>query len=169
MKRIVEHIVFILAGLCALFVVPIMYCRENIMAFFSQNPQDAVSSASYVVPDQPSGEFFIFVNKQRHPDTLEEWTDFFCDRPVGVIFEDIRCITIDQDVSGRQLAERYQARLAQNQMQNESQDGLLAVSKAQWGWYDVMIVSKEFADYYSFSTVCDNEENCMITVKDQKQ
>ena len=79
--------------------------------------------------------------------------DFFQERPVDVIFEDLDCIVMDADAPGIRLAERYQARLAENQMRVRHVNGLLAASRVQWGVFDVLIVSGEMADAYRLDTV----------------
>ena len=56
---------------------------------------DAVTSASLVLPDQPSGAFLVLINSSRHPATLSEWNRFFTEQPVDVIMEDIDCITYE--------------------------------------------------------------------------
>ena len=162
-KKILEHFCVIAAGLLVLFGIPLIRYSDRLIALLGKDP-DAVTGATMLIPDQPSGEFVVLLNRQKHAETLAEWTDFFLEKPVDVIFEDLDCIVIDADVSGIQLAERYQARLAENQMMISRQNGLLAVSKAQWGDYDVLILSKEFADVYTLSTVCEREETMVIIV-----
>ena len=79
--------------------------------------------------------------------------------------EDISCVTAAGDASGEQLARRYQARLAENQMRLRSENGVLAVSKAEKGLYDVLILSKEAAEAYDYSTVYARPEALVLTVE----
>ena len=125
---------------------------------------DAVSGASLEVPDQPTGKFIVIINRNRHV-ALAEWEDFFCERPVGVIMEDISCVTAAGDSFGEQLARRYQARLAENQMRLRSENGVLAVSKAEKGLYDAVILSKEAAEAYDYSAVYARPDALVLTVE----
>ena len=124
---------------------------------------DAVSGASFTVPDQPSGEFVVILNRSRHS-ALEDWTSFFSEQEVGVIMEDLSCATVAGDAAGLQLAQRYQARLAENQMTLRRENGLLLVSKAEHGRYDVIILSKETADAFDYSAVCGDAGALVLTV-----
>ena len=51
---------------------------------------DAVSQASIVIPDEPSGEFVILINESRHEETLSDWESFFYGSELPVIFETLR-------------------------------------------------------------------------------
>lgn len=108
---------------------------------------DAVSSASIVLPDQPSGSFIVMMNTSLHGDALEDWELFFNDGDFGVIFDDLSCIVADGDVSGLQMARRYQAQLPENQMQVRTENATLLASKAETGYIDVAVFSKEMADF----------------------
>ena len=125
---------------------------------------DAVSSASLEVPEQPSGSFVVILNRGRH-DALEEWTDFFTEREVGVIMEDLRCATAAGDETGWELAKRYQARLAENQMALCRENGVLLVSKAEQGFYDLVILSKEMAEAYDYSAVYARPDALVLAVE----
>ena len=149
MKKLL-HGCIVLVLLFAFLGIPALAYREQAAALLSGDP-DAVSSASLEIPDSPSGSFVVLLNRERHPDTEREWIDFFTEQPTGVIFEDLDCIVIDADSAGIELAERYRARLAENQVTVKHENGLLAVSKAQWGVFDVMILSDEIAKVYGLS------------------
>ncbi len=125
---------------------------------------DAVSGASLEAPAQPSGEFVVILNREHHR-ALDEWEAFFTEREVGVIMEDLRCAIASGDAEGLQLAQRYQARLAENQMSLRSENGVLLVSKAERGLYDVVILSKEAADAYDYSAVYTRPDALVLTVE----
>ena len=108
---------------------------------------DGVSQASLALPDQPSGEFLVLVNTQRHQGTMDQWRSFFLDEDdFEVIFEDVYCMAAAADGPGSQLAERYQAQLPENQMRLTLEDATLLASKAEAGYIDVAVFSREMAD-----------------------
>ena len=146
--------------------LPALYYRSGLSAVFSAGGTDAVSSATLVLPDAPSGEFVILLNRLHHPDTVGEWTAFFSDEDVDVIFEDLSCLTAKSDTAGRELAMRFKARLAENQMSLKSIDGLLLSSRVQWGKYDVVILSKEAADAYDMEKLYEHEDICLIEISE---
>ena len=115
---------------------------------------DAVSQATMTLPDQPSGNFVVFINSSLHKDTLDDWTRFFNDE-YAVIFDDISCITASGDISGQQLAERFMAQLPENQMKVRSEDAILLASKLDAGLIDVAIFSKEMADALGINSARD--------------
>lgn len=160
--KALKHIGIVLAGLFLCLVLPGLF-YVDVGAMLSG--VDAVSGASMDLPDQPSGEFVVIINRDRHSMTLEEWTDFFQEQPVDVIMEDISCLAAASDPTGVQLAERYQARLAENQMTLTKENSLLIVSRAENGLYDVIILSKEMADAVDFSAVYGRSDAAVITVK----
>ena len=156
--KVLEHIGIILAALFLCLGLPaLIYLPKG-------DGVDAVSGASLNVPDQPSGEFVVILNRERHA-ALEEWTDFFTEREVGVIMEDLSCTTASGDAAGLQLAQRCQARLAENQMSLRSENGVLLVSKAEQGLYDVVILSRETADAYDYSAVYARPDALVLTVE----
>ena len=107
---------------------------------------DAVTQASIELPDQPSGDFIVLINTSLHKDSIEAWKEFFTDGDFGVIFEDIRCITAEGDATGMELAKRFMAQLPENQMTIRTENPTLLVSKAEAGYIDVVVLSKEMAD-----------------------
>ena len=156
--KILAHVGIVAAALLVSLCLP-AYCYLR-----GDAGADAVSSASMDLPDQPSGEFVVILNKDRHPLTLDEWTAFFREEEVGVIMEDISCLTANGDAAGIQLARRYQARLAENQMKITTENGLLVVSRAENGLYDAVILSKELADAWDYSAVYEREDALVLTV-----
>lgn len=161
--KVLWHIVIVVLALAVCLGIP-GSIYVDVGALLTGTP-DAVSGASMDLPDQPSGEFVVIINRDRHPLTLTEWTDFFLENDVDVIMEDISCLAAASDPTGVQLAERYQARLAENQMTLSAENSLLVVSRAENGLYDVIILSKEMADAVDFSAVYDRTDAAVVTVK----
>lgn len=161
--RIFAHLLTISAGLFIFLGIPLL--RYVDLAALSSGRMDAVSSATAVPDDAPSGEFLILLNRDRHPDSIDEWTDFFEERPVGVIMEDLSCFTPAEDRTGQELAKRYRQRLAENQMKTAEEEGLLLVSKAEQGLFDVIILSKEMADHYDYSRAAASARTEVIRVR----
>lgn len=158
-----RHIVVSLVALFLLLGLPAMYYGGH--GGFSGAGADSVTGASLALPDQSTGDFVVLVDREKHPETLEAWTDFFSDRPTDVIMEDLSCLTLRGDPSGAQLAERYQARLAANQMIIRREDPTLVASRADHGLFDVIVLSKEMADAYQFESTLDDSRVAVIPVK----
>ena len=156
--KILEHIGIVALALLVCLGLPALI-------YLPRGGVDAVSSASLEVPDQPSGEFVVILNRGRHAAALDEWSDFFLEREVGVIMEDLSCMTAAGDVAGLQLARRYQARLAENQMTLRSENGVLVASRAENGLFDVIILSKEMADAFDYSSVYARPDALVLTVE----
>ena len=161
--RALKHIGIVLLGLFLCLVLPGLFYVD--VGALVSGGFDAVSGASMDLPDQPSGEFVVILNKDRHPLTLEEWTAFFREEEVGVIMEDLSCLAAASDPTGVQLAQRYMVRLAENQMKLTAENSLLVVSRAEKGLYDVIVLSKEMADAVDFSAVYARDDAQVITVK----
>ena len=162
MKRLI-HIAIVLLALFVLLGVPAFNYRGEILAKMTGSV-DAVSSASVEIPDQPSGEYGVFINKQLHQDTLEQWESFFKEEPVDVIFEDINCMVASGDASAIELAERYMARLPENQMKIKTESGIFVVSKLDAGKYDIIILSKEYGDAYGAFQTFDTNNTYLIEI-----
>lgn len=113
---------------------------------------EVIGSASVVVPDKPSGVFYVFIKTDMHRDALADWVDFFHDTGDGVIFEDITCLVAAGDVNGRQTADRYAAILPANQMLVKEDNVTMVVSKIEAGLIDVAILSEEVAEAFAVKT-----------------
>ena len=148
-----------LAVLCALALALLLPYRAFIGPlsglFARLGGVDAVTSASVII-DKPSGAYVVLLNEERHTKrgTAEDWARFLQGESL-VIMDDVDCQVIDQDSGGRQLAESYQSRLPENQMRVRGENGLLLVSKAEYGGFDMIVMSKEYADSYNARTVYD--------------
>ena len=147
--RIGKHILYIALGLFLCLGIPALRCAD-IAGILSGTAKDAVSSATMVINDAPSGEYLVLVNEKYHPLSMEEWEKFFTEQPVGVILEDLCCYVPEGDSNGQKLAERCQARLAENQMHLQAMDGLLLVSRAEHGLFDVIVLSAEAAEAWDY-------------------
>ena len=112
---------------------------------------DAETGASLQLPEQPSGQFIVLINTRLHEDTLRDWEAFFRDEDFAVIFEDVRCLAAEGDVTGLELARRYQAQLPENQMTVRTENPTLLVSKAEAGAIDVAVFSREMAEALSLA------------------
>ncbi len=140
--RIILHIIITLALIILTVGVPSAY----ILTRSGGKMTDAVSGASMKLPEKTSGEYLILVNRSLHEDTIDEWTAFFRDEKMDVIFDDINCIAPRGDGNAIKTAERLRAQLPENQMRLRSEDATLLASKAENGCIDAAIFSKEFAD-----------------------
>ena len=165
--KFVKHAVIILAALFVTLGIPMLYYLDAGTLFPGR--ADAVTGASLTLPDKPSGQFVVLLNREKHGNTAALWTDFFSDRPVDVIMEDLSCMTVQGDADGIQLAERYQARLAENQLSLRTESPVLVASRAENGLFDVIVLSREMADAYQFSTVYGNSSIAVIPVKGAPQ
>ena len=165
--RFFRHLLTVSAGIFLFLGIPaIRYVDFNALL---SGAADAVSGASVEPPGQPSGEYLVLLNRKGHEESIEEWRDFFQERPVGVIMEDLRCMTPLADIQGQQLADRYRLRLAENQMTVKPMDGILLVSRAENGLFDVIVLSKEMADYYDYSDVMKRPDVEVIPVTGGKE
>lgn len=146
----------IIAAAIVLFVALPLWCTGFFGKLISGSP-DAVSSAS-VVLDQPSGNYVVLINRKFHPDedTLNDWIHFFSssdeEDELAVIFEDIACSVASMDAEGVEMANSLRSQLPENQMKVTQEDASLLLSRADEGLFDVIIMSKEFADGYHAET-----------------
>ncbi|MBR1739478.1 MAG: hypothetical protein IJ737_04210 [Ruminococcus sp.] len=163
--KILKHIVIVFVSLFLLLGVPYM-TTPHFKALMSGEEPDAVTSASRAL-DKPSGEYVVLINKDRrkNEDTLKFWEDFFSGEEVGFVFEDIECRVPEGDTAGLKMAESFMSRLPENQMKVKSEDGMMLLSKAEYGMFDIIIMSAETADGFTASTLYDNEGVEAIFVK----
>ena len=143
--KLLKHIGIIIASVLIVLGIP-LWCSGGLHSLFSTDP-DSVSSAS-VILDKPSGQYYIMINKEmrRDEDTLQDWITFFSGGEILYIFEDISCSVATSDAGGIELAESFRSQLPENQMQVKADDGTLIASRADHGLYDIIMMSKEFAD-----------------------
>lgn len=131
---------------------------------------DAQTSAS-VITDKPSGNYKVIINLDKHTDkeTLSQWHDFFEGEDVSFIFEDIVCTVADGDSTAMELAENFRSRLPENQMIIKTEDPVLMLSKAEYGLFDVVIISEEFANIFNAETVYSCDFADVININDNTQ
>ena len=149
----------------ALVVTALLVLTLGIPLFATGYPQrlasgtDAVSAATVVLA-QPSGAYVVLINRERHPDAekLATWVDFFNGKDIGFLFEDISCIVASGDAAGQKLARSFQSRLPENQMKVRTEDATLLLSKAEYGKYDVLLLSKEAFDAYQAEELLEKED-----------
>ena len=156
--RVLKHIAFVIIMMGLLVVLPVVTHFD----LFKSASTDAVSSASTVLPDQPSGNYYVFMKTSLHEDSLKDWENFFNDDDFVVIFDDISCLVAAGDEQGSQLAKRYQAQLPENQMVIREENPTLLASKVENGFIDVAIFSKEMADAILLKT--ENEGLSLIRI-----
>lgn len=148
--QVIKHILIIMAGAFLMLGLPFLgsdYYQGM------KDGVDAVSSASLIL-DQPSGEYVILINRNFHQnaDNLVLWQHFFRGEEVSYIFEDITCSVASGDAGGQEMARSFQSRLPENQMRIQAEDATLLLSRADHGKFDVIVLSKEFAEGYSAET-----------------
>lgn len=150
--KMVRHIIVVAAACFLILGIP--FFRSDTFATLAGKAPDAVSGASVVI-DQPSGEYVIFINRDRHPDeeNLRTWIDFFEGKEITFLFEDITCMVAKGDALGLEMAQSLQSKLPENQMQIEQTEATLMLSKAEYGRYDVIIMSQEMAEAFRAETV----------------
>ncbi len=156
------HVLVTMVLTAVIVVVPVMLHIGEIMG---NGQADVVSGASMKLPEKPSGEYIVIVNRSLHEDSLEDWKTFFTGKDLPVIFDDISCIVSQADSGGMQMAQRYQAQLPENQMKLRTEDLTLLVSKAESGYIDAAVFSKEIAQAMKLSTEKCSEKSVVIEVK----
>lgn len=163
----IRHILWIMGFLAVFLVIPCFLFTSipTLVASRLAGNVDGISGSSIVL-DAPSGHYVILINTDRHTDeeTLELWLDFFEGKEIPIIFEDISCVVAQQDAPGLEMAIACQSRLPENQMTIRQEDGLMMVSKAEEGGFDIIILSEEIADVYSASTLYEKENVRVVTI-----
>ena len=146
----IKHILFIAAG--AFLILGLPFLGSDYFKNMTDGV-DAVSGASLII-DKPSGEYVVLINRDFHKneENLALWHHFFRGEEVSYIFEDISCSVAAGDAGGQEMARSFQSRLPENQMRIRSEDATLLLSRADHGKFDVIVLSKEFAEGYSADT-----------------
>jgi len=52
------------------------------------------------------------------------------------------------DAKGLEMAQSFQSKLPENQMKIKEEEAVLVVSRAEEGKFDILLMSKDFADSY---------------------
>ena len=139
----------LLCGLCA--------WRQVDLVALANGGVDAVSSAT-AIQAAPSGNYTILINRSKHPDeeALNEWKTFFEGGAIGLIFEDVSCVAFTVDPAGVDMATSLQSRLPENQMTLRTDDAVLALSKAEHGVFDIIVMSDEAAQTFDAAALYDD-------------
>ena len=143
-----KHLIIKITGLAVIFGIPI-YIYLFPLVFRSGNT-DAISGATMISSEAVSGEYVILINSDMHKKkgTTEDWAAFFKGES-SLIFDDISCLVATGDNSGNEFADICKARLPENQMTITKINGLMMVSKADHSKFDVIVMSREFAEVFS--------------------
>lgn len=154
-KQILKHLLIVLTALVLLIGLPFLstdYFKGLIKG------TDAVSSATVII-EAPSGEYVVLINGSLHKESdLEDWISFFNGQEI-LIFEDISCSVCKGDSEGIKMAQSFQSRLPENQMTIKKEDGTLLMSRADNGLFDVIVMSKDYAEAYGYySAITKNVE-----------
>jgi hypothetical protein len=149
-----RHTLVVLMGVMLLLGLPFLttdYAQSRI-----NGTVDTVSSASVII-DQPSGNYIVLINQEvhRNQENLNTWVRFFSGEEISYLFEDISCSVITGDSGALTMAQSFQSRLPEKQMSIQEENGALLLSRADHGKYDIMILSKEFAESYDITTIDD--------------
>jgi hypothetical protein len=150
--NILKHILVVLAGVTLLLGVP--FVTTDYFKSMLAGDVDALTSATVVI-EQPSGDYIVLINKDLHinKENLNTWIRFFSGEEISYLFEDISCSVISGDTGALTMAQSFQSRLPERQMTLLQEDPTLLMSRADNGKYDVIIISKEFAENYNVETV----------------
>ncbi|MBR1937882.1 MAG: hypothetical protein IJ836_02870 [Spirochaetales bacterium] len=138
------HILIVPTLLMLILVVPFIKV-SGILKSRSDLVNDAVSSASLALPDQPSGVYFVIMNRDLHGKNMKEWKSFFSDDEFAVIFDDVSCLVAFSDNDAFTLSQRYQAQLPENQMRVREMNPVLLASKVENGIVDMAVFSEGMA------------------------
>ncbi|MBQ9058221.1 MAG: hypothetical protein IJ125_03435 [Atopobiaceae bacterium] len=150
--NVLIHIASLVVSLVLFVGVPLAMTGQ--LGQLTAATPDVVSSATHMI-DAPSGNYVIFLNAQRHtdPDVRQRWMSFLKGQDTELIMEDLSCVTCSGDPSAHDLALSLQSRLAENQMTVRVENPMLALSKAEHGYFDVLVLSSEAAEQYNAETV----------------
>lgn len=162
--RLWSHIATVCAALLLFVGVPVAR-HVNVGAVLGAGT-DLMSSAT-TIQAAPDGRFYILINADRHPnkDVLDDWVVFFEDKEAApLIMEDVSCVVCEGDAAGLEMATSLQSRLAENQMKLRTEQGVLAISKADAGVFDVMVLSEAAYDSYGAESIA-NQDNVVVIVR----
>ena len=152
--RIAPHIIAIIVAAAIFVGIPVAVFADFGALSAKVQGIDVVSSATEI-QDAPSGRYTILINRDKHQnaDVLADWVAFFSGEDAPLIMEDVRCVALEGDAAGIEMATSLQSRLPENQMKLTVQDAVLGLSKADAGLFDVIVMSDEMAEALSAQTV----------------
>lgn len=121
------------------------------------NGTDAVSGASQIIA-APSGNYTVLINRERHKSEsdMAAWREFFSGGDFTIIFDDISCVTLEGDDGAYTMALSFMSRLPENQMKVTAERAIPALSKAEYGHFDMLLLSDEAAESYGISEIADS-------------
>lgn len=163
--RFLRHVFIIAVSLLLLVGLP-LYRTGAVTRLLSGEGADALTAATVVI-EQPSGAYAVLINKELHQDEekLAEWKKFFSGQEIDYIFEDISCVVADSDPAGLELAKSFQSRLPENQMKLRTEDATLMLSKARYGSFDVILLSREVYDAHNTAAIAGGDQ--VITIESE--
>ena len=160
--KIFIHIAAVALAIFLFLGTPSLIYKDAIKSIFSSDSsENATTGATMILPDAPSGEFVVYINKSAHTENMEKWRAFLSGEEV-IIFDDIKCLVFSGDENGIQMAERLMGELPQNQMTVKSENATLLASKTEAGIIDFVVVSKEMAEALKLSYNIDGVETIII-------
>jgi hypothetical protein len=150
-KKVFMHTGIVLAGVLLLLGIP-FFATDYFKTLLNED-MDAITSASVTI-DQPSGEYIVLINQNMHDnqENLNTWIQFFSGEEISYLFEDISCSVAVGDTGALTMAQSFQSRLPEKQMSIQTEDATLLMSRADNGKYDIIIISKEYAESYDIAT-----------------
>jgi hypothetical protein len=151
-----KHTLLVLMGVMLLLGLP--FLTTDYAQSLIAGTVDAISSASVFI-DQPSGNYIVLINRTMHinQENLDTWVRFFSGEEISYLFEDISCSVISGDSGALTMAQSFQSRLPEKQMSVQTENATLLMSRADCGKYDIVILSREFAESYDASTIEDGD------------
>lgn len=156
--KVILHIIISVTAVFLLVGIPAAFILDQTQ----DKAPDAVSGASVKLPDKPSGDYILLLNRSLHEESFNDWVAFFRDGEMNVIFDDINCIAAQSDVDALKMADRLIAQLPENQMQLRTENPTLLVSKAENGCIDAALFSKEMAEALKLKTKTNESIVCII-------
>ncbi len=145
-----RHIFLVFLGVFLLLGVPFI-CTDFFRTNFISSNTDTVSSASGLI-EAVSGDYLVLVNGKYHRDEgqLEEWKRFFLGEENTIIQDTAVCSVGSSDPGAQTLAESFCSRLGKDQMRIQISDPFLLFSRSDHRLFDVVIMSREFAESFNF-------------------
>ena len=153
MRYIIRHIVICAAGVILLLAVPFLF-TDGFRRL--TGGADAVSGASETVA-APSGNYTVLINRDRHKSEsdMAAWREYFSGGEFSIIFDDISCVTLEGDESAYTMGLSFMSRLPENQMKLKSGEAVTVLSKADYGRFDMLLLSDEAAESFGISAITD--------------
>ncbi len=149
--KIVKHIVTVVLLFGIFLGIPFLIYKDAIISHI--NNVDALTSATQIV-EAPSGKYVIMINTKATGDETDEWLSFLAGEEVGLMWTDLRCLVAETDISAVDMAVSLASRLPANQFVVDSEQAIMAASKAVEGVFEVAVFSEEFADKYNLPDTC---------------